>query len=216
MGTPTMDQNPVKVTEAAICKAAVSVLKDNGWYMVCEVYGHGHNVDAAGLRGSEIIAVEAKLSFNQSLKLQLQENRRLADYVLAVVHKRVSKENRAWCMERGIGIWLVDPNVAVINELEFAQQEETFPSMIRTFVERINRWDATIEGGKPNLLGVGVAQDVQKRVDEYKLLNPKATWKEIFKNVPSHYANHKNMYSALKLNQERLAHRARLKQIKAL
>ena len=52
-------------------------------------------------------------------------------------------------------------------------------------IRRLKRWDETIVGGVPNRLGMGVAQDVQRRVDEYRAANPNATWKEIYSNVPS-------------------------------
>jgi hypothetical protein len=64
-------------------------------------------------------------------------------------------------------------------------------------------------GGVPNMLGIGIAQDVQRRVDAYRLAHPNATWKEIYKNVPSHYDSFKNMYSSLRSNAERLASRKR-------
>ena len=77
-------------------------------------------------------------------------------------------------------------------------------------IRRLKRWDETIVGGVPNRLGMGVAQDVQRRVDEYRAANPNATWKEIYSNVPSHYDSCKNMYSSLRSNAERLAWRKRV------
>jgi hypothetical protein len=59
-------------------------------------------------------------------------------------------------------------------------------------------------------LGIGVAQDVQRRVDEYRAANPNASWKEIYSSVPSHYDSYKNMYSSLRSNAERLAWRKRV------
>jgi len=68
----------------------------------------------------------------------------------------------------------------------------------------------TIVGGVPNRLRIGVAQDVQRRVDEYRAANPGATWKEIYSKVPSHYDSYKNMYSSLRSNAEGLAWRKRV------
>src|SRR5678815_2679217 len=65
---------------------------------------------------------------------------------------------------------------------------------------------------RDSLRGVGIAQDVQRRVDEYRMTHPTATWKEIFANVPCHYNNYKNLYASLRSNAERLAMRARQRQ----
>jgi hypothetical protein len=66
-------------------------------------------------------------------------------------------------------------------------------SVIETTSSNGKGWDQTIVGGVPNRLGIGVAQDVQRRVDQYPVAHPNATWNEIYENVPSHYHSFRNM-----------------------
>jgi hypothetical protein len=196
--------------EAPLCATAVAKLRSDGWNLACEVLLHARSIDAAGLRDGRVIAVEAKVWLNQKLRRQLYLRRRVADFVLGVVGIRPRDHAISWCIKHKVGIWLVN-NEEVIELAPYRQQK---PNQIyrRHLINRIERWDQSICGGLPNLRGVGIAQEVQRRVDEYRAMYPTATWKEIFANVPCHYSNHKNLYSALRSNAERLAIRARLRQ----
>jgi hypothetical protein len=109
-----------------------------------------------------------------------------------------------------VGLWLV--NDGEVTELVAYFQQKPNTSHRNNLLERIKRWDQSVSGGLPNLRGVGIAQDVQRRVDEYRMTHPTATWKEIFANVPCHYNSYKNLYSSLRSNAERLAMRARQRQ----
>jgi hypothetical protein len=151
--------------------------------------------------------VEAKVSLNRKLRYQLNRARRIADYVLAVVGITPKDDGLRWCMKRKLGLWVVNGG-EVIELLPYFQQKP-MEHHRQNLLERINRWDPTVSGGLPKLRGVGIAQDVQRRVDEYRAAHPSATWKEIFANVPCHYTNYKNLYSSLRSNAERLALRAR-------
>ncbi|GAG36697.1 unnamed protein product, partial [marine sediment metagenome] len=61
------------------------------------------------------------------------------------------------------------------------------------------------DAGKPNRKGVGPAQECWRNIIKYRAEHPKATWRELFQKIPNHYSNHKNMYSAMRMLQERLA-----------
>ena len=59
----------------------------------------------------------------------------------------------------------------------------------------------------PQQKGEGPAQDVWKRICAYRSQRPDATWRELYDNIPNHYASHKNMYSAMRFLRERMARR---------
>jgi hypothetical protein len=196
--------------EAPICATAVAKLRVDGWSLACEVLLNATAIDAAGLRDGKVIALEAKVWFNQKLRRQLYLRRRLADFVLAVVGTRPRAEAISWCIKQRVGLWLV--NDGEVTELVAYHQQKPNKLHRQNLLDRIKRWDQSVSGGLPNLRGVGIAQDVQRRVDEYRMTHPTATWKEIFANVPCHYNNYKNLYSSLRSNAERLAMRARQRQ----
>jgi hypothetical protein len=196
--------------EAPICATAVAKLRADGWSLACEVLLNARAIDAAGLRNGKVIALEAKVWFNQKLRRQLYLRRRLADFVLAVVGTRPRAESISWCIKQRVGLWLV--NHGEVTELVAYHQQKPNKLHRQNLLDRIKRWDQSVSGGLPNLRGVGIAQDVQRRVDEYRMTHPTATWKEIFANVPCHYNNYKNLYSSLRSNAERLTMRARQRQ----
>jgi hypothetical protein len=200
----------MNLREAPICATAVAKLRADGWNLACEVLLNARAIDAAGLHNGKVIALEAKVWFSQKLRRQLSLRRRVADFVLAVVGTRPRDDGIRWCIKHGVGIWLV--NNEKVTELVPCRQQNPNENYRQNLIDRIQRWDQTMRGGLPNLRGVGIAQEVQRRVDEYRAAHPTATWKEIFAKVPCHYSNYKNLYSALRSNAERLAIRARLRQ----
>jgi hypothetical protein len=113
-----------------------------------------------------------------------------------------------WCVKHRIGLWIVTDGPII--ELVPYRQLTPNNNYRNDIIRRLERWDETIVGGVPNRLGIGVAQDVQRRVDEYRAANPGATWKEIYSKVPSHYDSYRSMYSLLRSNAERLAWRKRV------
>ena len=200
----------MNLREAPICATAVAKLRADGWSLACEVLLNARAIDAAGLRDEKVIAVEAKIGLNQKLRRQLYLRRRVADFVLGVVGKNPRAEGISWCIKRRVGLWLVKDGE--VTELVAIRQQKPNKYHRENLIERIKRWDQSVSGGRPNLRGVGIAQDVQRRVDEYRMTHPTATWKEIFANVPCHYNNYKNLYDSLRSNAERLAMRARQRQ----
>ena len=160
------------------------------------------------LLNGKVLALEAKVSLNKKLRHQLKRLTIRADYVLGVVGSSPRTDGINWCVKHNIGLWIVTggPIIELIPCRQLTPNNDYRNDIIR----RLERWDETIVGGVPNRLGIGVAQDVQRRVDEYRAANPGATWKEIYSNVPSHYDSYKNMYSSLRSNAERLAWRKRV------
>lgn len=197
--------------EAPICAAVVAKLRREGWKVACEieVFDFRDKADAVAIREEQLMIVECKTGLNQGLRRQAYRRQLAADFVLAVVGTMPRADGIEWCKREGVGLWVVSSdNVAEILEYQPQNANKHYREIM---IERMQQADESVVGGVPHLLGVGAAQDVQRRVDEYRVANPKATWKEIHANVPSHYATSGNMYSALRSNAERLAYRKRVK-----
>jgi hypothetical protein len=195
--------------EAPICAAAVARLRSDGWKVACEieVFDFRDKADAVALRGEKLMIIEAKVSLNNSLRHQAYRRQLTADLVLAVVGKMPRSDGVEWCESQGVGLWVVTDGNA--EEIVECRQQNANAHYRQIMIERLSIADESVAGGVPHLKGIGAAQDCQRRVDEYRAEHPKATWKEIFANVSSHYATAANMYSALRSNKERLAWRAR-------
>ena len=198
----------MNLLEAPICAKAVARLRSKGWRVGCEIRTDNRPIDAAAILNGKVLALEAKISLNEKLRHQLKRLTIRADYVLGVVGSPPRKEGINWCIKHKIGLWIVTDGPII--ELIPCHQLTANNDYRNDIIRRLDRWDETIVGGVPNRLGIGVAQDVQRRVDEYRAANPDATWKEIYSNVPSHYDSYKNMYSSLRSNAERLACRKRI------
>lgn len=93
-----------------------------------------------------------------------------ADYVLGVVGSPPRKEGINWFVKHKIELWIVTegPIIELIPYRQLTPNKNYRNDMIRL----LEGWDETIAGGVPNRLGIGVAQDVQRRVDEYRAANP--------------------------------------------
>jgi hypothetical protein len=193
----------MNLLEAPICAMAVARLRYKGWRVGCEIRTDNRPIDAAAVLNGKVLALEAKISLNEKLRQQLKRLTIRADYVLAVVRSPPRKEGINWCVKHKVGLWIVT-NGPII-ELVPCRQLTPNNNYRNDMIKRLERWDETIVGGVRNRLGIGVAQDVQRRVDKYRAANPNATWKEIYSSVPSHYDSYKNMYSSLRSNAERLA-----------
>lgn len=206
----SVGSTPPGLPEAAICAAAVAKLRAEGWRVACEVSHFYRPIDAVGVKDGKVLVLEAKTGLTKKLKYQLRFGIYGADYALAVVRSKPRQEGLEWCRQARVGLWVVRDGVI----------EELVAPVAHAEVDAYNRerlinaameTDEQVAGGLPCLAGVGEAQDVQRRVDEYRAAHPDATWKEIHANVPSHYRTAGNMYSALRSNRERLAFRARMK-----
>ena len=198
----------MNLIEAPVCAKGVARLRSKGWRVGCEIRTDNRPVDAAAILNGRVLALEAKVSLNKKLRHQLKRLTIRADYVLAVVGSPPRNEGINWCVKHKIGLWIVTDGSII--ELVPYRQLTPNNNYRNDIIRRLERWDETIVGGVPNRLGIGVAQDVQRRVNEYRAANPNATWKEIYSNVPSHYDSYKNMYASLRSNAERLAWRKRV------
>jgi hypothetical protein len=168
--------------------------------MVCEVPWHSRSIDAGGTKDGDLILIEAKTSFTIGLRQQLNGLPFYAHFALGVVGSKPRGDATEWCGKWGIGLWMV--RGIEITELA-PMRRQSAPTL--SLMDRIQRMPEGVGGGRPNLKGIGPAQETQAEIDKYRATHPGATWKELFENIPNHYVSAKSMASAMKNNQERLS-----------
>src|SRR4051794_8619569 len=139
--------------EAPICAAAVARLRSKGWRVGCEIRIGHWPVDAVAILDKKALALEAKTSLSEKLRQQLKRLTRRADYVLAVIGSRPRAEGINWCIQNKVGLWIVTggPLIELLPYRQLAPKNHYRSEIIK----RLERWDETIIGGVPNLLGVG-------------------------------------------------------------
>jgi hypothetical protein len=97
----------MNLLEAPICAKAVARLRYKGWQVGYEIRPDNRPIDAAAIVNGKILALEAKVSFNEKLRHQLKRLTIRADYVLAVVGSPPRQEGINWCVQHKIGLWIV-------------------------------------------------------------------------------------------------------------
>jgi hypothetical protein len=78
----------MNLLEAPICAKAVARLRSKGWRVGCEIRTDNRPIDAAAILDGKVLALEAKISFNEKLRHRLKRLAIRADYVLGVVARR--------------------------------------------------------------------------------------------------------------------------------
>ncbi|MDD2765783.1 MAG: hypothetical protein PHE83_17610 [Opitutaceae bacterium] len=202
--------------ESRICAAAVAKLRSGGWQVACEVPFWERSIDAVGVNErDELFAIEAKTCFSKRVISQAWGAQSHVEYVVIAVGTRPRDQNLELARQHGLGVWRVDDSGTVQVLLGPVRQEMRPGDFYRTRLrESVRQMDGSVPGGMPCLDGVGPTADLQRRVDEFKAANPKATWKVIFAQVPNHFTSARNMYSALRANRERKSLRRRLRESK--
>ncbi len=168
-----------------------------GYTVYPEIPIAGSNIDLVARKNNELMGVELKMSLTKNVIYQCYRNHLSCDLVYAAIPTKPKNKNVELCKRRFIGI------ICVKGEAEIILEAKAHPYLAPYFRERLLRYCTGIPfedvGGLPNLKGEGPAQDCYKRVQEYIKVNPKTTWKEIYKSVINHYASVGSMYSALRI-----------------
>ncbi len=204
----------VNLPEAAICDVAVARLRSNGWRMVCEVPWRGRYIDAGGTKDGDLILMEAKTCFTFGLRHQLNSLPFYAHFALGVVGSKPRGDAAVWCAKWGIGLWMVR-GIEITELVPMQRQSPTALRPVLSLVDRIQHIGEGVCGGRPNLKGVGPAQDVQAEIHAYRAEHPNATWNELYEKIPNHYVSAHSMASAMRNNAERLELRDRIRKLKA-
>lgn len=179
--------------ESDLYPAVKAWLEAFGCVVYPEVHIYHRPVDVVGI-GPMIIGVEMKLCLSKKVVQQAYTLCLSCDRSYVAVASR--PKNIGLAASAGIGVLRVHGgSVEVLSES--AHREPPSQYHRKNLVDLCSRLPTDGIGGVPNLDGVGPAQDCAKRVEAYRAVNPGASWKDIFANVPNHYANAKSMQGAL-------------------
>ncbi len=182
-------------------------LKSRGFSVYPEVPFKWSPIDIVAARKGHLVGLEMKLSLShkvirQASRLQLYCNE--AYVAIASEPKDLSRATRF-----GLGVLRVTGR-DVLELASPASKGKPNPNYHEMLLELLHNLDGKGVGGVPCQDGVGPAQDCKRRVDRYRAAHPDATWDEVFRNVPNHYAHARSMMGALTTG---IALRARWKKI---
>jgi len=169
---------------------------------------HGaRKIDIVGRKDKELICVELKMSLSRGVIHQASLCRMATPKVYAAVSRKPRLGSLTPASEQGIGVLLVNETVKVVKEpTEVINLDYFLEGYCKRMHQYLDHMPIGGIGGKPCLKGVGPAKECGRRVIEYLKVHPDAKWKDIYKDVPNHYASANSMYGAMNrwgnLNQE--------------
>ena len=166
--------------------------------VVPEVPLNFSQVDVMGVTESLIYGVEMKRFLSWSLVRQGNALARFCDRAYIAVGSKPTKAKLEDAAKYSFGVLrVVNGAVEVVSPPKLGRDippEHYWQQRVRDKVARMS--DQGV-GGVPCVDGVGPARECKRLVLAYKAEHPKATWEEIYRNVPNHYANAKSMCGAL-------------------
>lgn len=187
------------VRRARVCREVNLSAPVSAWLrsLGCVVYaevdaGISGPIDHVGLReDGSIVTVQMKLGLTAKVIRQamLCQLATIESYAAVQCKPRQSSIDRA--AKIGVGVWL---DGKVISEPRPRWEDRVRDNYYRQrIIDACNRLTPGGAGGLPTLRGDGPAIRCAEAVREYLKLNPTASWKEIWCDVPNHYAHHRSM-----------------------
>lgn len=180
--------------ESDMSPAVSAWLAESGYSVYAEVEG----IDHVGVRWPDkhIICVEMKRSLSSQVMRQAHSRFVYTDSVFVCVPRHPKPQSIARLNERGIGL--------LVNGKPVFCPSRTRSSVYGPYrdrlLEKCRRSTAGGIGGLPTLKGVGPAISVAAAVAAYLKGNPKATWDQIFRDVPNHYCHARSMCGAMRFH----------------
>jgi hypothetical protein len=192
-----MKLNRPRRSEADLYLPVKKWLEEKGYSVKPEMPVYNNNVDVVGVKETHVIAVELKKCLSHQVRYQARRNDDFADetwVAIGTIPKRSSVKEAA---KDGIGVLVVIGEAAAVwLEADPSKHHPPVERHKKRILEKHPRLPDGI-GGFPCRKGKGPAQEVKRRVIEYRKEHPKATWKELFEHVPNHYASHRSMCTSL-------------------
>ena len=181
--------------EAQLFAPVKAWFEERGYDVFAEVPCYASSIDLVALHGDIVIAVELKTALTKQVIHQARRNDMFADASYAAVG--TNPRNIQRCADARIGLLTVNGGVVAVR----AEPCLRYPMLLTHQKQRILDQCASGAcpdvGGVPCLEGRGPAQDCKARCDAYKVDHPGATWREMFVEVPNHYASHNSMWQSL-------------------
>ncbi|HLL74833.1 MAG TPA: hypothetical protein VK421_06175 [Pyrinomonadaceae bacterium] len=176
-------------------------MRDLGFTPYAEVSCVGYTIDLVGRKGTELLAVEMKRTLSGAVIRQAYRCDLFTRLRYAAVGTKPRAAGVARCQRVGVGLLsVVGDQVTVLVEPGAADGRGT-PQFDGHYARAMHKVLDAREpggvGGVPCTKGVGPAQECFERVTAYRQTRPLASWREIFENVPNHYANHASLRGAM-------------------
>jgi hypothetical protein len=192
--------------EAEMSPAVCEWIRSMGYTPYAEVPVYGGTCDHAGVRWSDlsVIFVEMKCTLSDKVIYQAILKQTISPLVYVAVPCKPRKKSIDAAASRGLGVWaagmvIVEPNYP--HERDMGKWRENVLEFCRKSPE------GGI-GGMPTVKGDGPAIRCEVAVKAYLEQHPDSSWKQIFKEVPNHYAHARSMAGALGFVRSRLAREA--------
>lgn len=159
-------------------------------------------IDLVGAKPGGIIGVELKTSLTRYAATQGLDITSCTPAAYVAVPTRPRPQSVARCRHYGVGILTIVDGEARIHTRPTGKNP-AFAPWVRKLSEILDHMEPGGMAGKPNELGIGPAQDVQRRVAVYRAGHPRATWEDVYTSVSNHYASAASMCSAMRMVDER-------------
>lgn len=173
-------------------------LKNDGYRVYSEmsnpVAGHCL-IDCVAIKDDIVEAYEMKLSLTQYSIHQAYRSILVSDFSYVVISTNPKEKGINECKKFGIGIIQIKDNKASL--ILKAELNRFINSFRLKMIGLCSMCEEGEEAGLPNRKGIGVTYDIVDKIKEYKSINTKAGWKELWENIENHYSSPSSMASAL-------------------
>lgn len=186
-----------QLREAEMSPAVAAWLESLGCDVYTEVPHYGRAIDVVGVcwPTERVIAVEMKTSLTHGVIRQASRVQVQTPWAYAAVASKPKASGILRASQLGIGVLQVcGGSCRVLLEPQVGKCKPFAPQKLIDLLRQLPKGGV---GGKPCLKGEGPAQDVDRAIAEYRAEHPKATWQEVFENVPNHYAHARSMAGAM-------------------
>lgn len=152
-------------------------------------------IDHVGVRADEsVICVQMKIGLTKKVVQQACLCQLVTVESYAAVQSKPRKSSLDWAAKVGIGVWFDGRVILEPRERFESRNYDYYRQRILKACERLTPGG---DGGLPTLKGDGPAQRCAAAIRIYLAEHPSASWKQIWRDVPNHYAHYKSMRGAI-------------------
>lgn len=198
---------PVRVQlECELSPHCEAWIRSRGLTPYAEVPMMGRCVDWIARDGDRVCCVEMKLGLTKDVLRQAFPLQLVTSDVWCYVGRK--PRDLTIAIQEGLGVAWFDG----LRTVEILQPAARLQPYDNYRDEAIHRTTGLADGGvagKPTQLGQGPAQECFDRIAAYRDANPSAKWRDVFRDVPNHYSDHKSMQCAMRVVRDTRSYRAR-------
>lgn len=195
-----------EMKESDLAKPVADWLRDQGYIVYGEVpfpCASFAIIDLVGRRDRKLICVELKISLTQTVIRQAYLSSLITPYVYVAVASNPRRSSIDRCCKQNIGALRVKTNgkVSVICTPELRHRQPL--GYDDKCHECLDVMEPSDRAGIPNLAGEGPAQLLYPIIAAFRKNRPAAKWREVWKNIPNHYASPFSLASGMRAVEER-------------